>query len=140
MALAHLTLALQRDNLAVLSLGVALAGLGFGSAWPLMVIIPGELFGLSHLGANYMVYDGAGSSLGAVGFAWLLPRAIYNAHATDDGSCTGARCFCLTHAIIAIMNIVSVAVASLLTIRVRWKLSHHGKDGEEGLLQPRAGV
>ena len=50
----HSLLALS-TNLTPFLVGVFLSGLAFGMVWPLMVLISGELFGASHVGANYMV-------------------------------------------------------------------------------------
>ncbi len=47
-------------------LGVTLAGLSFGMVWPLMVLITGEVFGIRHVGANYMWFDGMSSAVGNV--------------------------------------------------------------------------
>eukprot|EP00518_Triparma_eleuthera_P012077 CAMPEP_0182476626 /NCGR_PEP_ID=MMETSP1319-20130603/29449_1 /TAXON_ID=172717 /ORGANISM="Bolidomonas pacifica, Strain RCC208" /LENGTH=490 /DNA_ID=CAMNT_0024677727 /DNA_START=85 /DNA_END=1554 /DNA_ORIENTATION=+ len=74
--------------------GVLCAGVGFGSAWPVMVVVVAELFGQKNLGGNYMVYDGVASAVGAIVFGKLIPEAVYNAH-LDDGEteCYGSECF-----------------------------------------------
>ena len=38
--------------------GVGLVGLGFGMTWPLLVVLASELFGTTHLGTNYMFFNG----------------------------------------------------------------------------------
>ena len=50
----HAVLAVTTELVSFIG-GVFLSGLAFGMVWPLMVLITGELFGASHVGANYMV-------------------------------------------------------------------------------------
>jgi Major Facilitator Superfamily len=50
----HAILAISTELVSFIG-GVFLSGLAFGMVWPLMVLITGELFGPSHVGANYMV-------------------------------------------------------------------------------------
>jgi MFS family permease len=50
----HAVLAISTNELPFIG-GVVLSGLAFGMVWPLMVLLSGELFGTSHVGANYMV-------------------------------------------------------------------------------------
>ena len=104
--------------------GVALAGVGFGAAWPMLVVLSRHFFGARHFGANYMVFDGLGSAAGTLVFAKLLVMPFYNAHsapADDDGdddaaggtTCHGARCF--PYPVVAALNASAVAAALLLT-------------------------
>lgn len=53
---AHLVLTLGH-LLPVFVMGSVLSGIAFGMAWPLMVLIVGEVFGLENHGANYMFYE-----------------------------------------------------------------------------------
>ena len=46
--------------------GYCLAGIGFGGVWPLMVTLSADLWGLEHLGANYMVFDGTSALIGSL--------------------------------------------------------------------------
>jgi len=65
--------------------GVLLCGLGFGTVWPLMVVVAGDLFGTEHLGANYNFYDGFSSACGSVAFALLLPSFAYDPRVDENG-------------------------------------------------------
>ena len=54
--IAHLVLSFG-NILTVFVIGSVLSGIAFGMAWPLMVLIVGEVFGLENHGANYMFYE-----------------------------------------------------------------------------------
>lgn len=53
---AHLILSFDSTEI-VFVVGSVLSGVAFGMAWPLMVLIVGEVFGLDNHGANYMFYE-----------------------------------------------------------------------------------
>lgn len=53
---AHTILAISTEEFSFV-VGIALSGWAFGSVWPLMVLIVGEIYGTAHVGANYMFYD-----------------------------------------------------------------------------------
>ena len=53
---AHTILAISTDEFSFV-VGIALSGWAFGSVWPLMVLIVGEIYGTAHVGANYMLFD-----------------------------------------------------------------------------------
>jgi hypothetical protein len=53
---AHTILAISTEEFSFV-VGIALSGWAFGSVWPLMVLIVGEIYGTAHVGANYMFFD-----------------------------------------------------------------------------------
>jgi len=65
--------------------GVFLCGLGFGTVWPLMVVVAGDLFGTKHLGANYSFYDGLSAACGSATFVLLLPSFAYDRRVDENG-------------------------------------------------------
>ena len=95
--------------------------------------------------ANYMLFDGYASVFSSYFFGTVLPGAVYNRHLlprnsttfagrTEDEACIGAKCFALTHAVVAGLCLVSVAVAVALarraipTYRIFW---HIGREEQE---------
>ncbi|GMH81746.1 hypothetical protein TrVE_jg5229 [Triparma verrucosa] len=106
----------------LLFVGVLCAGVGFGSAWPVMVVVVAELFGEEHLGGNYMVFDGVASAVGALVFGKFIPEEIYDAH-TEDGEtdCYGKECFRLTYVIIVGLVLSAVVSVSILIKRIHKK-------------------
>lgn len=104
---------------AALHVGVVFAGFGFGTVWPLMVVLVRDLWGDAHMGSNYMIFDGTSSALGSLVFAKLLVASYYDAHATtadDDAAaqvCTGRACF--PYGLVAGLNLTALVTACLLT-------------------------
>ncbi|GMH57066.1 hypothetical protein TL16_g02281 [Triparma laevis f. inornata] len=103
-----------------LFVGVVFCGVGFGSAWPVMVVVVAELFGEAHLGGNYMVYDGVASAVGALLFGKFIPEEIYDAH-TEEGEtdCYGKECFQLTYWIV-----VGLVLSAMVSIAILIKRIH----------------
>ena len=92
-----------------------LSGLAFGMAWPLMVLICGDVFGTRHAGANYMMYDGSTKALGTIFLSQYVAGNVYEAHVdrdVDAFSCYGPSCFRETHLTVAALALTGV-VASL---------------------------
>mmetsp|Transcript_11863 Transcript_11863/g.16852 ORF Transcript_11863/g.16852 Transcript_11863/m.16852 type:complete len:538 (-) Transcript_11863:2309-3922(-) len=58
-------------------LGVILSGIAFGMIWPLIVLVVGELFGNSHMGSNYMFYDGGTSAVGTLLLSKYVAQYVY---------------------------------------------------------------
>ena len=87
-------------------LGVTLSGVNFGMVWPLLVLCSGEIFGASHVGANYLFYDGFASAAGTLLLSKLIAQDVYEHHidpstSPDAFTCLGTDCFRSTHFIIA---------------------------------------
>jgi len=55
-------------------LGTVISGLAFGSAWPTMVVVVSERFGMKNMGGNYMVFDGFASAVGTLVLGKLIPE------------------------------------------------------------------
>uniref|UniRef100_A0A7S3KZU3 Nodulin-like domain-containing protein n=1 Tax=Amphora coffeiformis TaxID=265554 RepID=A0A7S3KZU3_9STRA len=94
-------------------LGVALSGINFGMVWPLLVLCSGEIFGASHVGANYLFYDGFSSAAGTLLLSKFIAQDVYEHHidpatSPDAFTCLGTDCFRSTHFIIAIFCLTCV--------------------------------
>ena len=75
-------------------LGMAISGLAFGSAWPTMVVVVSETFGMKNMGGNYMVFDGFASAVGTLVLGKLIPEQAYNSHLEPgETECTGKDCY-----------------------------------------------
>jgi len=117
MGTAHALMLLPQ--LAALYAAMVVAGLAFGSIFPVLVVLVSELFGLSNHGSNYMFYDGTAAILGVFVLAKLLPQTVY-AHAANGGkTCIGLDCFFWTHAAVAMVEVVAAFLALALLIRTR---------------------
>ena len=117
---ALLWLAPQLRNLIVFYLGYIFAGLGFGGVWPIMVCVAADVWGLQHLGANYMVFDGTTAFVGALVLGKFMPQAVYSTHADGaENHCEGPACFGLAHLTEAACCIVAAVSALLLWQRRR---------------------
>lgn len=95
--------------------GVALSGIAFGAVWPLMVLIVGEVFGETHLGGNYMFFDGCTGSIGAFVLSNLVAGGVYEHSSSvlleDSYTCYGPSCFRMTHVIIASLSLTAIAAS-----------------------------
>ena len=109
-AIAHLLLAVAITKVSFI-FGVALSGVAFGMSWPLMVLIVGELFGTTNMGANYMFYDGVTSAIGTLVLSKLVAQEVYDAHTTGEGehNCYGTGCFRATNLVIAVLCLTCIA-------------------------------
>ena len=96
--------------------GVALSGIAFGAVWPLMVLIVGEVFGVAHLGGNYMFFDGCTSSIGAFVLSNLVAGEVYEHSCVleDSYTCYGPSCFRMTHEIIAALSLTAIVTSIAL--------------------------
>ena len=117
MGVAHALLLLPQ--LAALYLAMVVAGLAFGSIFPVLVVLVSELFGLRNHGSNYMFYDGTAAILGVFVLAKLLPQTVYTHAAHGAKTCIGLNCFFWTHAAIAIVEVFAALLALALLIRTR---------------------
>jgi MFS family permease len=100
--------------------GVGLVGLGFGMTWPLLVVLASELFGTTHLGTNYMFFNGICGGGGTLVFAKAIPQAVYQAHcAAGSSTCSGAECFRAAHLSTAGALALAAAAAAALAVRTR---------------------
>ena len=110
---AHLLLAVATSE-GPFVLGVALSGAAFGMIWPLMVLIIGEVFGTSHVGANYMFYDGFSSAIGTLFLSKFVAQTVYERHIdhvdgnSDNLTCYGQDCFRASHLIVAGLSLSCV--------------------------------
>ena len=122
---AHTILAISNEEWSFI-VGIALSGLAFGSVWPLMVLIVGEIYGTANLGANYLFYDGFTSAAGAFLLSKVVAQHVYDSHihphysdADDGATCYGQGCFQMTHVIIAFFSIICVVTSLLLQFSTR---------------------
>jgi hypothetical protein len=115
---AHLTLGFARNKFFFV-LGAALSGGAFGMVWPMLVLVTGELFGTSNVGANYMFFDGFTSATGTLFLSQVVAQRVYEKHidanSEDTTTCIGMACFRQTHLIIAAL-VVSCMATSLATV------------------------
>jgi MFS family permease len=104
-----------------LFVGVLFAGVGFGAAWPTMVVVVSELFGTKSLGGNYMVYDGCASAVGALVFGKFIPESVYEGGGDGgEGSgedCVGVECFRRSYVIVAGLLASAVVCTGCLIAR-----------------------
>lgn len=123
---AHTILAVSTDRVFFI-IGITLSGVAFGMIWPLLVLCVGEFFGTSHVGANYMFYDGFISAAGTFVLSKLVAQKIYEEHIdtsnasenNDENTCYGIECFQQTHVIIVLLSMTCVAVSLLMQFKTR---------------------
>ncbi|KAL7572099.1 hypothetical protein ACA910_001738 [Epithemia clementina (nom. ined.)] len=124
---AHITLAVAfTQNLFVM--GAALSGAAFGMVWPLMVLITGEVFGPSNIGANYMFFDGFTSAAGTFLLSKIVAQDVYEAHIPppnqppdndDEPMCYGRDCYRLTHWIVAGLTVSCIITSIAMQLMTR---------------------
>lgn len=119
--IAHTILAIGKNE-QLFVIGIAISGLAFGSVWPLMVLIVGEIYGTEHLAQNYMFYDGFTSAAGAFLLSKVVAQEVYDSHidsvrtslfGDDEETCYGQKCFQLTHAVIAVLSMTCILTSFL---------------------------
>ncbi|KAL3797584.1 hypothetical protein ACHAW5_003303 [Stephanodiscus triporus] len=132
-AAAHFVLAISTSEGAFV-FGVTLAGLSFGMVWPMMVLITGEFFGVAHVGANYMWFDGMSSAVGTLLISKVVAQEVYDEHIVREESggegnfkCTGLGCFAMTHAIVSLLSLTCI-VSSFALIKNPWSQSSSRRD------------
>ena len=99
----HLWLAYATSQASFI-ISTTLSGLAFGMAWPLMVLIVGDIFGLKNHGAVYMFYDGSTKAFGTILLSEYVAGNVYEAHVdpkVDALICYGPSCFRETHLTVA---------------------------------------
>lgn len=110
----HLMLAYATDQTFFI-ISCTFSGLAFGMAWPLMVLIVGDVFGLKHHGANYMMFDGTTKAIGTILLSEYVAGNVYEGHvdaSVDARTCYGTACFRETHLIVSVLGLTGI-VASL---------------------------
>ena len=81
------------------------------------MVLAGDFFGPTNLGANYNFYDGLSSAFGSAFFALLLPSFAYGTYEDDaSGDCLEPGCFRATYAVAGLLNCLAVGAALVLTI------------------------
>jgi MFS family permease len=114
---AHFMLGMAVDQ-TVFVVGSLLAGAAFGMVWPLMVLVSGEFWGKSHVGANYMFFDGFTSAIGTLLLSKIIAQEIYESHtdphADDPNACYGVECFRQTHLIVSALSLSCVMTSVCL--------------------------
>lgn len=124
---AHVVLA-TTTGLVSFVIGCTISAIAFGMAWPLMVLIVGDVFGVEHHGANYMFYDGVTKALGTLLLSEYLSGSVYEAHASfqvvddDSGSfatCLGPSCFRTTNITIAALAATCILASLILCYQTR---------------------
>lgn len=115
----HLWLSVATSSPLAFVAACTMSGLCFGMAWPSMVLIVGDVFGLKHHAANYLFFDGSTKALGTIFLSDYLAGRVYEAHVDNsspeeqDGlTCMGTDCFYTTHVVVAGLAVTCV-VASL---------------------------
>lgn len=118
----HIMLAVSTNQISFV-LGCTISGVAFGMAWPLMVLIVGDIFGLTNHGANYMFYDGFTKAVGTILLSEYVAGSVYEAHVDksqgDTTSCYGPACFQRTHVVVAGLALTCVAASLLLQFSSR---------------------
>mmetsp|Transcript_9157 Transcript_9157/g.19827 ORF Transcript_9157/g.19827 Transcript_9157/m.19827 type:complete len:652 (-) Transcript_9157:123-2078(-) len=124
---AHSILAVATDQVFFV-IGITLSGVAFGMSWPLMVLCVGEFFGTTHVGANYMFYDGFTSAAGTFLLSKVVAQQVYEEHIEphDNGSdknggvtCYGIECFQKTHITIVLLSMTCFVVSLLMQYKTR---------------------
>jgi MFS family permease len=122
MFLSHLVLAAS-TSLVGFVIGCAGSGIAFGMAWPLMVLIVGDIFGVEHHGANYMFFDGGTKCLGTWLLSQMLTGYVYEAHVNHAHgtlhNCQGAECFRNTNLATSGLAVTCMLASLLLCYRTR---------------------
>lgn len=77
---AHVIMGIATTELSFV-IGATLSGVNFGMVWPLLVLCVGEIFGASHVGANYMFYDGFSSGAGTFLLSKVVAQSVYGTSA-----------------------------------------------------------
>ncbi|GKY93808.1 hypothetical protein MPSEU_000348000 [Mayamaea pseudoterrestris] len=105
-------------------LGVTLSGIAFGTCWPLLVLVSGEVFGTANAAANYMFYDGFTSAMGTLLLTKGLSQHVYEDHidpaSIDPDTCYGKDCFQLTHVVIALLSLTCVVTSTSMVYTSRY--------------------
>jgi MFS family permease len=126
---AHFILGMAVDQ-TVFVIGTLLAGAAFGMVWPLMVLVTGEVWGKSHVGANYMFFDGFTSAIGTLLLSKIIAQEIYerhtDPHADDPNACYGMECFRQTHMIVAALSLSCVMTSVCLMYASRHAYNRSG--------------
>jgi hypothetical protein len=117
---AHTILAVSSDETTFV-FGITLSGLAFGSVWPMLVLIVGEIFGTAHVAANYMFYAG-----GTFLLSKIVAQKVYENHIdshfsdNNDGvTCYGQKCFQTTHTVIVVLSLTCVVTSLMLQYKTR---------------------
>lgn len=98
--------------------GSTLIGVGFGSTFPLEVVITAELFGNKNVGANFMFFDGFCALVAAMLFGKFIPQTVYESHSHDGGlTCLGPECFLFAHLIQIACNVVALVLILIVVKR-----------------------
>jgi hypothetical protein len=127
--LAHMILVLATEEVSFV-FGVTLAGVAFGMAWPLLVLCVGEIFGNSHIGSNYMFYDGVTSAAGTFMLSKVVAQQVYEEHISGDGViCIGQGCFRQTHVAIVILSMTCIVTSAMMQYKTR---DVYNKTGSRG--------
>ena len=127
--LAHMILVLATEEVSFV-FGVTLAGVAFGMAWPLMVLCVGEIFGNSHIGSNYMFYDGVTSAAGTFMLSKVVAQEVYEEHISGGGViCIGQGCFRQTHVAIVILSMTCIVTSAMMQYKTRLQYNKTGSRG-----------
>jgi MFS family permease len=115
---AHVMLAISTTSQVAFVMGCTVSGIAFGMAWPLMVLIVGDLFGIEHHGANYMFYDGYTKAIGTLLLSEYVAGTVYEAHVdkqeADGVTCLGPACFRQTHLTVAALSLTCIVTSLAL--------------------------
>jgi len=124
----HLMLAYATSQVSFV-VSCTLSGLAFGMAWPLMVLIVGDIFGLRNHGAVYMFYDGSTKAFGTILLSEYIAGNVYEAHVdikVDALTCYGPSCFRETHLTVAGLALTGIAASLGLVYTSRHAYDKHG--------------
>eukprot|EP00567_Pseudictyota_dubia_P002418 CAMPEP_0197466756 /NCGR_PEP_ID=MMETSP1175-20131217/65217_1 /TAXON_ID=1003142 /ORGANISM="Triceratium dubium, Strain CCMP147" /LENGTH=476 /DNA_ID=CAMNT_0043002809 /DNA_START=153 /DNA_END=1583 /DNA_ORIENTATION=- len=118
--LAHLLLAFSTSQVWFV-LASTISGISFGMVWPLMVLIVGEIFGVTNHGQNYMFYDGFSKAVGTIFLSGYVAGTVYEEHAEPDDplTCYGTACFQKTHLLVAAFALTGAAASLALQFTSR---------------------
>ena len=107
-------------------LGTAMSGLAFGSAWPTMVVVVSERFGVENMGGNYMVFDGSASAVGTLVLGKLIPEQAYNSHVEQgETECTGKDCYEAAYGNIFVICLSAVVTSYIFISRANARDKKH---------------
>lgn len=123
----HIMLASATDQVTFV-FACAISGLAFGMAWPLMVLIVSDIYGLKYHGANYMMYDGSTKAFGTIFLSQFIAGGVYESHVDrkiDEFTCYGLMCFRETHLIVAFLALTSVVTSFGLMYTAQRSYENH---------------
>lgn len=111
---------LASESILAFYTAVVLVGWGYGTTYPMTILIACELWGTDHLGTHLMALEGPPGALGGILLGVWESKREYLKHINPDKlECYGDKCFRYTYTIALLLQAVGAAAAIVLSIRAR---------------------